>query len=55
MALSLAGGEMGENVFFHLQSRVSSHSEESCSWMTIPEGNIIRTEKKNSIHMLSKH
>ena len=41
-------GEMWENVLFHLQNRVSSHSEEICLWVTVPKGNIIRTEKKKT-------
>lgn len=40
----------GEDVLFHLQSRVSSHSEETSSWMTIPKGNIIRIEKTQHTH-----
>ena len=47
-------GEMWENVLFHLQNRVSSYSEEICLWVTVPKGNITRTEKKIKLHTNDK-
>ena len=45
---------MWENVLFHLQNRVSSYSEEICLWVTVPKGNITRTEKKKKLHTNDK-
>lgn len=39
---------MWENLLFRLQSMVISSSEELCSLMTFPRGNIIRIEQKQS-------